>query len=179
MAEFRLLDGISSSVDLKLGASAISSSNDLDIEKDVNAPGGFAQSFVFYKNTVLQNTFSEMTCSIVSASAGSVGEGWYRAYAYVPMVRSGSILGLCISTRNSSEVVKSGAFSASVMLDRVNQACTVIMDTGTFGVTTVAKNTLTFNPGQWLGVSLTSSAEMLSEPGVTSASFVGTVLVEM
>ncbi|MEK6879960.1 MAG: hypothetical protein AABY22_10150 [Nanoarchaeota archaeon] len=155
------------SVDL---ASDVSMTNN-----DINARGGYAQSFVYVCNNVLQNTFRSMTSSIAYVS-NSLPD---TKYDIIPLVRSGSVLGIALSVQNTTQTVKSGALSASVMLDNANVSLTLGMNTGSVATATTTKDTVTFNPGQRLGVSLSASSAYLCEPNATSASFICTVLVEM
>lgn len=147
----------------------ISATSTISATGDINAAGGFAQSFEFVQNNLLQGQYCNMTASLV----GTV------AYLGVPMVRAGSVRGIAIKPLNTTQTIKSGAFSASVMLNSANVACAVNAYTGSLLSTTIAKDVVAFTAGQMLGVSLSASADYLSEPGVTSASFIASVLVEM
>jgi len=168
---------------VEVNKNGMSVTGDVTVDGDLNTTGGMVMPLVFAKGNVLQDTFSSMTASFLSSTTDPTTQ----AFDGVPMVRSGSVLGISLATMYDAEIVKSGALTASVMVDNANVACTVAVHTGTRGtafatnfVTTVAKDTtgLTFKPGQFIGVSLTSSAEYLSEPDITSASFIATVLVE-
>jgi hypothetical protein len=106
-------------------------------------------------------------------------------------VRNGSVLGIVVATKRGN-IIKSGGFSASVMVDYINTSCLVVTHTGTIVSGTItgaklfsaSKDTITFNAGQMIGVSLTGTAPdgsdvgYHSEPDILSASFIATVLVE-
>ena len=145
---------------------------------DINAAGGFAQSFTFSKIYLLQNSFASMTASYNSASLQGDSRGPVH-FLEVPMVRGGSIRGLVVSVASSAQTIKSGALSASVMINGVNAACTAVGHTGTYIVKTLDKDAVTFTAGQRIGVSISASTGYLSEPDVVSASFIASVLVEM
>jgi hypothetical protein len=159
---------------LTVDNSSVTVTNNLNVSKDINAAGGYAMAFTFAKPCVKQGTFSSMTASYMSSADDLVAV----AYVGVPMPRSGSVLGLSIRPR-FGEVVKSGSLSASIMIDNVNVACNLWFSTGTFKcANAVSKDSITFTEGQALGVSLTASSAFLSEPTITSASFIATVLIE-
>jgi len=157
--------------------SGIAVTGDNTITGDVNAAGGFAQSFTLTKLYMPQGGFTSMTASYVSSSL-LVGLP-ALAFTEIPMVRAGSVRGLVLSVLNSTQTIKSGALSASVTINGVNAACTAVGHTGSYIVKTIAKDVVTFTAGQRIGVTVSASALFLSEPDVTSASFMASVLVEM
>jgi len=141
---------------------------------DVSVSGGQAQSLMFAESHLLQSEFAEMTASVTVVTSSNTT---HQAFTRVPVVRSGSILGLVIHTQDGT--IKSGAFSASVTIDGANTALTLGANTGSTVGVTAAKDVYTFNGFQTIGVTLTASADYLCEPDVTSCSFLATVLVEM
>lgn len=149
-------------------------SNDLTVSGDLSSTGGAAQSFTFVNSRTLQGAFAEMTASVAVVTSS---DATHQSFTRVPMVRSGSILGFVIHTQDG--LVKSGSLSASVMIDGVNTALTIGMNTGSVAGATAAKDTYTFNSLQTIGISLSASSTYLGTPGVTSASFIATVLVEL
>jgi hypothetical protein len=159
---------------IELSANAISGNADIGIANDIRAAGGYLMPLVFSISNVKQNTFSHMTSSYLS----SAGDAVANAFVQIPMVRAGSVLGFVLNTRRG-EVIKSGAFSASVTVNFANVACNAAVHTGSIvSSSQITKDTVAFSAGQYIGVSLTASADYLSEPNITSASFIGTVLVE-
>lgn len=147
------------------------------ITGDVNAAGGFAQTLLFFRNNPVQNIPVVMTASEVYTTASLPGP---VCYMQVPLVRAGSIRGISLCVMSPAQVVKSGAISASVLInDTKSLAASAIMVTGSVGTTTLAKDVVTFAAGSRLAVILSSSAGYLCEPDITSASFVCSVLLEM
>jgi hypothetical protein len=153
---------------------SVSLSGGLVLTDDLSSVGGYAQSFMFVQNNLEQGQFAAMTSSIVSATASvDVPKVWTS----VPMVRAGSVLGLTLYT---DTIIKSGSLSASVTINNVNCSASLAGHTGsTLTMTPIAKDLATFTAGQRIGVSLSASSLYLSEPDITSASFIATVLVEM
>lgn len=141
---------------------------------DINAGGGYLQSFTLYGVDVLQSTFRLMSSSMLTGSPGT--SSGLRIFTRVPMCRSGSIRGLALSTENAT--VKSGSLSGTVNVNGTPQAATVGMHTGTIAYATWAKDTYTFNAGQYLTVQLTASSGYLTDTDLTSGSFVGILTVE-
>jgi hypothetical protein len=159
---------------LTVDNSGVDITNKLSVTGDINAAGGFAMPLVFAKSNVKQNTFTHMTAAYLSSADDSLA----NAFTQVPAPRSGSIMGLAILCAPGC-VVKSGTLSASVTLANVNVACNLFITTGTFKcASAVAKDSIAFTEGQGIGVSLTASSAYLSEPNITSASFIATVLIE-
>ena len=154
--------------------------NAVTFSSDVTIPGGVPQTFVFFKNALLQDQRTIMTASLISSGSAWGGQ----AYTRVPMVRSGSIMGLTLYGETS--VVISGtspvALTASVTLDGANVGTPVIITTGSVGHFIQEKDVTTFNGGQAIGVSLTASDGYLVqntvELGSTSGSWAASVLVE-
>jgi len=158
---------------VEVGDATTTVSNNLSVTGDVNAAGGFAMPLILGSRDLIQGGFVSLSSSYISGSATLAG------FDFVPAVRSGSVLGFVLNVP-AGQCVKSGALSGAVMINGVNTTCTITGHTGTFFLATaVSKGTVTFNPGQRIGVSLSASADYLCEPDILSASFIATVLVEM
>jgi hypothetical protein len=142
------------------------------VRGDLDAPGGLAVSYQFFKNRLIPTERTAMTASVVPSGSAA---GLYAVYTEIPAVRAGSILGLSVLTTNAPTA---GAVSASVTVDGAAVGTPLILSAGTQAATTFAKDTYTFSGSQKLGVTITGSAEYVTA-NTSSASFAVSVLVEM
>ena len=153
---------------VRISGSDYAYTGSLVVTDDINSAGGHVQSIVFCHSSTLQNTSQVMTASIVGD----------QSFTQVPMVRSGSIIGIALYSETCAiDDSSAGALTASVTVDGVNVACSLALSTGSAGDATIAKDTVTFNPQQRIGVSLTASADYLTDLA-GSGSWIATVAYE-
>ncbi len=157
--------------------------NDATFSQDIVAPGGQLAQLTYFKNIIQGQTTAMTASAFVSASQGLLaGTG---AQLKRPMLRAGSVLGLCLYTENvnftaiGTNPFVSGALTASVTIDGANTALTLVCEpTGSTFVSVVAKNLYPFSASQKIGVSLTASAGYGSDHLASSASWLAVVMVE-
>ncbi len=152
--------------------------------QDVTAPGGMHQRLKFFKGGVLQAQSTQMTASfIVSGAQATLAQS--VAVTKEPMFRAGSVLGLMLYTENANFTAigtipfASGVLTASVTLDGVNTAATLVCEpSGTTFLGLFAKDLVAFSASQKIGVTLTSSVTYGSDHLNLSASWTALVLIE-
>jgi hypothetical protein len=153
----------------------LSASGDAIVTGDVSAAGGYRHAYQMYANVVLQNEVVEMTGSYIWLSGST--EVWYKEF---PMVYSGSVVGLTLRSPDGEvDDSNAGALTASVVIGSTKTSVEVLMSTGSWGNTTVAKDTAgnTFDPGNSVYVVLTASADYLNSVA-TSCSWIANIVVE-
>lgn len=153
----------------------IDTTGNMSASGDINAVGGHHHSYQMYANAVLQNTVVVMTGSHMSASAGN--RVWYTAF---PMVASGSVVGLSLKSLDGNvDDSSNGALTGTVVVASTKTTAEVIITTGSWGATTIAKDTTnaTFNPGDSVYVVLTASSDYLNSVAA-SCSWVANIMVE-
>lgn len=153
----------------------LSASGDAVITGDVEAAGGYRHAIQFYATQVLQGAVVEMTSSYMSASAGN--RFWFTT---VPMVYSGSVTGVALRSADGAvDDSSNGAITGSVVVAGTKTTAEVIITTGSWGHTTISKDTsgATVNPGDNVYVVLTASADYLNSVAA-SCSWVANVIVE-
>ena len=148
---------------------------------DINSQGGQVSGRNYFFLHLKQNQHAHMTAStLLSGTTGLFG-GAVDVRDRL-MMRAGSVLRLGLYSPNGvSNAFRSGALTASIMVDGVNQSLSLIcIPTGSqFLSSLTSKDTVTFSASQLLGVSITASADYGSEALLgTSASWIATVLIE-
>jgi len=142
----------------------------MNITGDLEAEGGYIQSFVLVHSGTLQDSAQDMYASLLNGTS----------FTKIPMVRNGSIIGLAIHSEDCEvDDTDKGALSASVTINGVNADCLVAVSTGSDALTIVAKDAIPFDFSDRIGVSITGSADYLNDfTAPFSGSWIATVSVE-
>lgn len=166
---------------LNLSSSMTATVSFLSCSQRLYSPGGFVDSFTFYKSFLVSSETCAMTASTIQSGSSN-----YKVYLKTPMVRGGSILGLALLSEQSN--IQAGAISASVTVDGVNITTNA---TGSWLILSASGQqqaailytpfVYTFSGTQALGVTLTASSTYVtgSVGGGVGGHWSATVLVEI
>jgi len=149
----------------------------LTVTGDVVSAGGLVRSYNFMNYKVLQGTYPLMTASQVTISGTAAqGNGLTLYYTKVPVINSGSLLGIAVYSEDGT--IKSGSLVATVVKNGTKTGAALTMTTGSVNYTTWTKDTYTFVGGDVLQIELSATAGYLNDIDVLSCSFLARLDVE-